>query len=190
MWMQTAGCRKFLINCTDPNEIDFDDIATSLSNLTRFVGHTPFYSVAQHSVMVSDRLLEQGHGNYVAMYGLLHDAHEAYLGDISRPLKFLLARQGVWHIIQNLVDRLTDFCYYALAPDWPILNEDEIKYVKDADNAMLVAEARNLYTEIVDNWILDVPVNVPWNGVVYPMTPTVARTVFVARYEKLLREGA
>ena len=65
------------------SEIRLDDIAHSLGMLCRFNGHIRrFYSVAQHSVLVS-RLVEPEH----ALHALFHDAPEAYVGDMTAPLK-------------------------------------------------------------------------------------------------------
>lgn len=67
-----------------PEQININDIAWALSNLCRFVGHVKsFYSVAQHSILVSEM-------SGWSLEGLLHDATEAYLGDISSPLKSVL----------------------------------------------------------------------------------------------------
>jgi uncharacterized protein len=69
-----------------PFQISIDDIAHSLSHQCRFNGHVDtFYSVAQHSVMISEMLPEK-----YKLAALLHDAAEAYLGDVVRPLKHLL----------------------------------------------------------------------------------------------------
>jgi hypothetical protein len=63
-------------------DVDIRDIAHALSLVNRFTGHTKYpYSVAQHSVMVS-RMVQPEH----AMWGLLQDAREAYLGYVARPL--------------------------------------------------------------------------------------------------------
>lgn len=73
------------VSLLEPRAVDIliEDIAWGISHLCRFVGHTPrFYSVAEHSVRVS-RLVPKEH----RFAALLHDAHEAYIGDISSPLK-------------------------------------------------------------------------------------------------------
>lgn len=73
-----------------PDQISIIDIAHGLSNLCRYTGQTRFfYSVAQHSVLTAT-YLEKKYGPREAFAGLLHDASEAYMGDVSTPLKNLL----------------------------------------------------------------------------------------------------
>src|SRR6185295_13075391 len=74
---------------SNPGPFRIRDIAHSLSYTARFRGHTRFfYSVAQHSLMVSWMLEVRGQSEYVQLCGLLHDAHEAYTGDVPTPLEW------------------------------------------------------------------------------------------------------
>lgn len=77
-----SGVRFDVLN-PRPEDVRLDDIAHSLSHLCRFVGHTDrFYSVAEHSVLVSQLCDDEA-----AVFGLLHDAAEAYVGDLASPVK-------------------------------------------------------------------------------------------------------
>lgn len=72
-----------------PDMIDIEDIAHALSLLCRYNGHVEYhYSVAQHSCLVHDLLL--GFPREIAFAGLMHDAAEAYVGDMGSPLKKML----------------------------------------------------------------------------------------------------
>lgn len=63
------------------------DIAHALSNICRYSGHCQFYSVAEHSILVARALQNAGCDKTVVQQGLMHDAAEAYLGDVTSPLK-------------------------------------------------------------------------------------------------------
>lgn len=113
----------------DPETIDIVDIAHALSHVCRFAGHTPiFYSVAQHSIQVSN-LCHHEH----KLAGLLHDASEAYLCDIPRPIKRHL--QGYKAIEENLMRVIAG--KFGLL--WPLHSE-----VKDYDQVVLEREHRTL----------------------------------------------
>jgi hypothetical protein len=91
--------------------MNLSDIAVSLSRIARFLGHTGgagplgdarflethggIWSVGQHSLYVAELIGLLMPGDPVARaYALLHDAHEAYLGDLSRPVKDLMQAAG------------------------------------------------------------------------------------------------
>jgi len=85
-WNQTFSGLAFDLVDPDPSMISIKDIAISLANQCRFNGHTKrFYSVAEHSLYVS-RVLPRD----LAFCGLMHDAAEAYVGDMTSPLKTLV----------------------------------------------------------------------------------------------------
>src|ERR1051326_3663293 len=82
-WMRTYTGVRFYPSDPRPDEIFIQDIAHSLSNMCRFAGHVKeFYSVAEHSVRVSLACHPDD-----ALWGLLHDASEAYVVDMPRPIK-------------------------------------------------------------------------------------------------------
>lgn len=86
--MQThSGARPFPFS-VKADEIQIEDIAHALANICRFGGHTKiFYSVGQHSLAASALAQSRGYSNEAALACLLHDAAEAYLGDVIRPIK-------------------------------------------------------------------------------------------------------
>jgi len=82
-WIQTFSGVKFWSLDPDIEDVRIFDIAHALSNMCRYNGHCKkFYSVAEHSIIVSKFVLEE-----FALAGLLHDAAEAYLSDVPRPVK-------------------------------------------------------------------------------------------------------
>ena len=103
MTFRTASGREFHLEDLRwrPALVDLTDIAVALSHTCRFGGHvTHFHSVAAHSVLVSEFVeaslehLDAARRRQGAALGLLHDASEAYLGDVCRPLKRLAAMDG------------------------------------------------------------------------------------------------
>ena len=82
-WIQTYTGKQFFPIEPHPEEVDINDIAHALSMMCRFAGHVDrFYSVAQHSVLLSRYAPDE-----FKLWALLHDATEAYLVDVPRPVK-------------------------------------------------------------------------------------------------------
>ena len=78
---------------TNPEEnlIDLSDIGHALSLICRGNGHVKyFYSVAQHSIACCQEAQARGYSDRVQLACLLHDASEAYMSDVTRPVKALL----------------------------------------------------------------------------------------------------
>lgn len=87
-WIQTVSGRRFDILEPATHMVDPGDIAHHLGQLCRFTGAcSRFYSVAEHSLLVARLVDEAGGTDEEIALALLHDAAEAYLGDVSRPLK-------------------------------------------------------------------------------------------------------
>lgn len=125
------------------DNINIKDIAHSLSRICRFNGHIEgFYSVAQHSIKVSERLKDLGYDERVQLCGLLHDAAEAYLGDIPTPVKKYLCEYSVlelkyqnvifehfhllsmWNSVYSLIKKIDT---NILLEEWKFLNEKNVE---------------------------------------------------------------
>lgn len=136
-----------LFNVTEPSpeEVDIETFTYALSNNCRFNGHTDIHwSVAQHSLLVADIIRELYQGvSYekhmqAILLGLLHDASEGYISDISKPFKQVLTQYlSVEEKVQNAIHIACGIDYSKVA--------DEVKnMVVTADELALVVEARNL----------------------------------------------
>lgn len=130
-WIQTYTKKKFYPLEPEIENICIEDIAHSLAMQCRFVGHTKFfYSVAQHSVLLVSRYFS---GNTdLSRYALLHDAAEAYLSDLPRPLKYL-PEFGFYRAAETRLQKMI-YEHFGLEPEEP----DEVKY---ADKEILKEEA-------------------------------------------------
>lgn len=129
-----------------PECIDLTSVASGLSNTCRYNGQVPFYSVAQHAVMVSRRLERQGFDAEFQLAGLHHDDAEAFLGDVTRPLKSLF--QPTY---ENLTIRMDVAICRALALPFDA-SSFSYPVVKAADNWALLIEAHYLLPSHGVNW--------------------------------------
>lgn len=86
-WFETFTGRKFSILDPQPEDICIHDIAHALALTCRYGGQCKhFYSVAQHSILVAEKCKEENQ-----LWGLMHDAAEAYIGDMPKPFKPFMA---------------------------------------------------------------------------------------------------
>jgi len=138
-WMQTFTGRRFYPLDPRPEEIEPADIAHALSLLCRYGGHVDrFYSVAEHCLLMS-QAVAPAH----ALAALLHDATEAYVVDVPRPLKRQLAGY------RDIEDQVWLAIAYRFGLDIALPAE-----VKDADNRILLTERDELMSH-AERWILD-----------------------------------
>jgi len=134
----TASGRRFFPLAPRLEDVSLADIAHALGAVNRFGGHTRWpYSVAQHSVLVSRQLALEGPA--VALLGLLHDASEAYLGDVPRPLK----QDPVFAAYRLAEARLEAVILEALGV-LPLWTPGVQALVKGADRRMLRTEQAQL----------------------------------------------
>lgn len=139
-WIQTATGGQFWPIDPRPSEIAIEDIAHALSMLCRFGGHCRrFYSVAEHSVLLARAVAPEHRA-----WALLHDASEAYLVDVPRPLKPFLTgyAEAESRIMTAVCSR------FGLAPEMPA-------EVKAADRAILTDEARQNMAPPPARWSTD-----------------------------------
>jgi len=138
-WMQVYTGGKFYPLDPRPEEIFIEDIAHALSLLCRYVGHIKrFYSVAEHCWYVSERVSKEN-----ALWGLLHDATEAYLSDISHPLKYM-PEMAIYKKIEKDVQKVICARFG--------LSETEPQEVKDIENRLLANETRDLFPKRHKDW--------------------------------------
>lgn len=185
--IQVYSGRLVDLNKFHVTNVGLCDIAHSLSQLCRFGGHTrEFYSVAQHSVLVEQTVaysLDQPDlpgGIQLRKMALLHDAHEAYLGDIVRPLKsrFRDLEAVVLQIDASIATALGVWRWHRRA-------YDDQEMIRMADGAVLMAEKRDLLLEPDVLW--PGQHEEPIQEKIEPWSSGVAKTAFLERWLKLCR---
>lgn len=131
-YVETFTGRQFWLPDFNPDDIVIEDIAHHLAQICRFGGACRrHYSVAEHSVLVQELTARMGAPLPVQLGALLHDAGEAYCGDICRPLKFLAGRlREIEHAIE--------------AATFAKFGAEENPIIHGADNVLLASEARVL----------------------------------------------
>ena len=143
-WIQTYTGLKMYPLDPRPEEIDIRDIVHALSNICRFNGHTThFYSVAEHSCHVYDTMLRWPElDRRSLMRGLMHDAAEAYLCDIPRPLKL---HEGWPQMYHDAEERIMRVIAAKFGFSWPMDS-----FTEQIDDAVLGTEFEQLmaHTEL------------------------------------------
>jgi 5'-deoxynucleotidase YfbR-like HD superfamily hydrolase len=171
-WLQTYLGKRFYVCDPRPEDMDIEVIAHALSQQVRFSGHTRgAYSVAQHCVMVSDLSARED-----ALWGLLHDASEAYLVDIPSPLKRLPEFSGYLALEAKIMAAICD--RYGLPREMPAS-------VRHADLVALVTEARDLMSPLQEGFYGGLTPPEPMSERVEPLDPYRAKRLFLHRFRDL-----
>lgn len=144
-----------------PESIHIEDIAYSLARQIRFAGHSPGWNVALHSLWVSRNCSPD-----YALEGLLHDASEAYLGDVSRPLKRLLgtAYTDLEDRFQGLIARV-----YSLQFDGHVM-------IKPMDNSACAIELGQFWPQEYDRRS---------RSLLEPLDSDLSERLFLAEFHRL-----
>lgn len=206
----TASGRAFWSLDPRPEDVRIEDIAAQLSRICRFGGAlkpgVSFYSVAQHSVLVSYNVPEE-----YALEGLLHDAAEAYVGDVIKPIKSALVPEydAVYVMLRDAMrerggdDPLTQRAYQvflAMAPNYKRIEkrvmaairtrfglpQEESEFIKVADYRAVLTEHRDLQLDTgeVDWGLAKLP---PYEEKIIPASPNDAYWLFMDRFNQLYK---
>lgn len=151
------------------------DIAHALAYQCRYNGHcNKFYSVAEHSVLISQALERDGRGVDAAKWGLLHDASEAYLGDMVSPVKKQIDKK--FKFAENRIEKAVAevFGLSGKVPD--TVHEYDTRIRKDEMESLF----RFIYTP--EEYMTRIaPLSVPITG----WMPEEAENNFMIRYNEL-----
>jgi hypothetical protein len=173
-WIQTASGFKFPLIEIDPDAIRIEDIAHALSMLCRFNAQClRFYSVAEHSVQVSYEIRPD-----LALLGLMHDAAEAYMGDVPSPLKREL--RDFKGIEDRLIAAIGERYGFAMPED----GSDDARELKRADVQLLVDEKAAIMSPEPEPWPPNAP-SIKDKGRIECWPPEFAKAKFLARYTEL-----
>lgn len=171
-WILTHSGIQFDLENPTPEMVNIQDIAKALSQMCRFNGHCDrFYSVAEHSLRVAEKVPK-----HLQLQALLHDAAEAYIPDVTRPLKRMLPlfKQTERKIMQAIGAKFN--------MSLPICDD-----VTKADMRMLKTEKKILFSEEAAQhaWDPDIESLQPYNDWVNFDLSSIRRT-FLARIENAL----
>jgi len=171
-WMETYTGKKIYVDNPNPEDICIEDIAHALSLQCRFNGHCrQFYSIAEHSVLVSQYCYSY------KLEGLLHDAAEAYIGDMVRPIKFLFPLfNEIERKILEAIDKKFDCSISHPKPFGRIVDE--------VDRRILTNEAHALFDDVSDWCISSNPLP---DIVINCWSPQVAEKEFLKQFEEVSR---
>jgi len=166
----------------DPADVRLADVAHGLAHICRGAGQTKrFHSVAEHAVIVSTRLREIDSPSRIVLAGLHHDDPEAYLGDVTRPLKHLLPayselEANMWEAVRVALD----------------LGECDITdpRVKQADRWALAAENHHLRNSRGRTWFCAGEYSPDTHPMTLGLPPQIAEARWLTEHERIVGDLA
>lgn len=166
-WIQTYTGKKFYPLDPRPEDICMEDIAHALANTCRYNGHSRvFYSVAEHCVRMSIANVPG-----CPKWRLMHDAAEAYISDVPRPVKPMLAE---FKVIEESILKVIGEKYN--------LGSMCHRHISDGDLIMLATEKRDVLLPGPE-WGIELPT--PLKNVINPWPAEIAEIEFSARAKEL-----
>lgn len=178
-WIQCASGKRFWPLDPRPEDIVPEDIAHALAHLCRFNGHSrSFYSVAQHSIEVSLACPA------CPLHALLHDAAEAFVADLSRPVKKSLRALGV-SIFDHIEGRIMDCVWERFGLEIPDEANQIQAHIDAADLCLLATEARDFMSPLHPEWAAQLAGIRPLGRRLTGWYPQTARHAFLDRFAEL-----
>jgi 5'-deoxynucleotidase YfbR-like HD superfamily hydrolase len=175
-YISTRNGRRFYPLAPRAEDVDIEDIAHGLAHQCRFNGQTAsFYSVAQHSLMVAEIVPRR-----LRLAALLHDAAEAYLGDMVTPLKAMFPEFAAMEArILTVIGRR-----FGLSLDLAAPGNGQIKR---ADLIALATEKRDLMPNAAEGWpVLEKFAPLPRR--IDALDPATAKGAFLLAFERFAAE--
>jgi uncharacterized protein len=178
-WIETFSGKRFHLLEPQPEDIDIVDIAHSSSLQCRWTGHCKHhYSIAQHAYYCSFLVPEPE-----ALEALMHDSPEAYISDLSRPLKHYTPAGQAYRDVEDKIQAVIE-------KKFDLISLADCKWVKIADNQMLHNEKQQLMNPEVawdDDWLKGQNA-LEKNGasfLIEQWSPGYAETMFLKRFKEL-----
>jgi uncharacterized protein len=207
LWLQTFTGKIVDVENPTPEMVDIQDIAHALSMTCRFGGHCrDFYSVAEHSMLVEDEgmvvareseMSKPGHERLLdydrlGLILLLHDAAEAYTGDLTTPVKRTLdkfsADRAGFHSSPTTILESRWLSAIGQAFGLGDVLIDLSPIVKEADSRALAIEVVNLFHPVQPSWWADGRERPTTDTIIRCHPPAEARRLFLNRFWFLQRQ--
>lgn len=158
------------------------DLALAMTRIHRYNGLSPRpFNLVQHT-MLCDLIALDVFGLHEAqdlLYITLHDAHEAYTGDIGRPIKHMIneAMDGGWDALEGRLDAAI-FERFGLDPAYLDHNHPTVKIRKEIDNLALAVEVESCFPEVIDRWEGLPPAPADMEGIMYSILKSSSEDFF------------